>query len=129
LEAEAAVWAARLVTLLHAVIIVFVFVGAFWARGRFWPTVVHLGFLTNGVAIGIWQWTCPLTHVERWLLDRAGVPDHDADPVTRLLAFLVYPPLPEWLLVCCGLAAALLSAYVYLLHDRVTAVPRGAAAA
>ena len=57
---------------------------------------------------------CPLTVAETWLEARAGIEPAHGSFLVRVLDTVVYPDLPEWLVVGCTVlvCVAILSVYV-----------------
>jgi hypothetical protein len=71
--------AAKLVAAAHFGFVAFLFFGAqLFAsyRGLVW---VHVACLTYGVLITVVDWSCPLTLLEQWLLDRGGAPVYSGE--------------------------------------------------
>jgi hypothetical protein len=58
---------ADIVVFLHFVWIVFLFLGAFWGIKNKGVKVFHLSGLAFAFIIQIFDWYCPLTHLEIWL--------------------------------------------------------------
>jgi hypothetical protein len=91
---------AKLTLLLHLAWIVFVVTGAFFLRRRRWRwRLIHLATVFYSVAIEIYGWICPLTHLEQWFLKRAGRTSYEGDFITHYVEKLIYLHAPQWLLV------------------------------
>lgn len=58
---------ADLVVLLHFLWILFLFFGAFWGIKSKVAKIFHLSGLAFAFIIQIFDWYCPLTHLEVWL--------------------------------------------------------------
>jgi len=58
---------ADVVVLLHFLWIVFLFLGAFWGIKNKVVKIFHLSGLGFAFIIQIFDWYCPLTHLEGWL--------------------------------------------------------------
>jgi hypothetical protein len=58
---------ADIVVLIHFVWILFLFFGAFWGIKNKGVKIFHLSGLALAFIIQIFDWYCPLTHVEVWL--------------------------------------------------------------
>jgi hypothetical protein len=107
----------ELTVVTHMAFILFVVLGAFLARHRPWLMVLHLGALAWAVfaelSPGI---VCPLTSLENFFAQKAGIATYDSDFVTRYLVPVIYQdgvsPLCQILLVVAVLA---LNAFAYLL--------------
>jgi hypothetical protein len=55
------------VVLIHFLWIVFLFLGALWGRKSRIVKIFHLSGLAFAFIIQIFDWYCPLTHLEFWL--------------------------------------------------------------
>jgi hypothetical protein len=55
------------VVLIHFLWIVFLFLGALWGRKSRIVKIFHLSGLAFAFIIQIFDWFCPLTHLEFWL--------------------------------------------------------------
>jgi hypothetical protein len=58
---------ADIVVCIHFVWIVFLFVGGVWGRRRMWLRIIHWAGLALALVIQVFDWYCPLTHLEAWL--------------------------------------------------------------
>jgi len=58
---------ADIVVILHFLWIVFLFLGAFWGIKNKGVKVFHLSGLAFAFIIQVFDWYCPLTHLEIWL--------------------------------------------------------------
>ena len=58
---------ADIVVLIHFLWIVFLFFGAFWGIKNKAAKIFHLSGLAFAFIIQIFDWYCPLTHLEVWL--------------------------------------------------------------
>jgi hypothetical protein len=114
---------ADLVMLLHVAFIVWVVLGAALTKHRPWAARLHLISLFYGVAItlpdlfipgGI---PCPLTLVENWFLQRAGVTPYEGSFVSEHLHSIVYLvktyELPVWLMSATATSAFLVNLGIY----------------
>jgi hypothetical protein len=61
---------ADLVVLVHFLWIVFLFLGALWGARNKAVRRIHLSGLFFAILIQIFDWYCPLTHLEFWLRSR-----------------------------------------------------------
>jgi len=61
---------ADIVVLIHFLWIVFLFFGAFWGIKNKVAKIFHLSGLAFAFVIQIFDWYCPLTHLEVWLRSR-----------------------------------------------------------
>ncbi len=58
---------ADIVVLIHFFWILFLFLGAIWGRKNKFLKVFHISGLFFAFLIQIFDWYCPLTHLEVWL--------------------------------------------------------------
>jgi predicted branched-subunit amino acid permease len=61
---------ADITVLVHFLWIVFLFLGALWGRRSRTVKIFHLSGLAFALIIQIFDWFCPLTHLEVWLRER-----------------------------------------------------------
>jgi hypothetical protein len=61
---------ADITVLVHFLWIVFLFFGALWGRRSRTVKIFHLSGLAFALIIQIFDWFCPLTHLEVWLRER-----------------------------------------------------------
>jgi hypothetical protein len=94
-----------------------------WAvtRGRRILRALHIVSLIYAIVIELVPWPpCPLTVAESWLENRAGTEPARGPFLLRILDAVVYPNLPEWLVVSGAalVCMAILSIYLrrYLRH-------------
>lgn len=111
--------AARATALLHIAVILFMVFGAAVCYRRPRLRWLHLAAIVNGVGIVVFRWTCPLTHVEEYCLARAGEAGYGNDFVMYWLERIIYPGLPNWVLLVIGLAVAISTIYLYFVRDRI----------
>ena len=109
-------WLAALVLALHLAWILWVIVGAFFTRGRPGWTAFHLASLVWGIVVEVGPWPCPVTLLEQWLEWRAGEPSYTGSFLVHYLDAIVYPHIPVWLIIACGVAVCCLNLLVYLLR-------------
>jgi hypothetical protein len=81
----------------------------------------HIASLIYAIVIELVPWLpCPLTVVETWLEARAGIEPAHGPFLVHVLDAVVYPDLPEWLVVGCAVlvCVAILSAYLRRYYRR-----------
>lgn len=88
-----------------------------WTATRRRPILrtLHIVSLVYAIIIELVPWPpCPLTVAETWLEARAGVEPERGPFLVRVLDAIVYPNLPEWLVVGSAVlvCAAILSVYL-----------------
>jgi len=109
------------VLFLHLLWCVWVFLG--WivtSRHRFLRTL-HIASLVYAIVIELVPWpSCPLTVSEAWLESRAGIEPAHGPFLLRVLDAVVYPDVPEWLVVGCAVLVclAVLAVYFWRYHRR-----------
>jgi hypothetical protein len=85
---------------LHLLWCIWVLLG--WAVTRRRPLLrtVHIASLIYAIVVESVPWLpCPLTLAETWLEARAGIEPAHGPFLVRVLDAVVYPGLPEWLVV------------------------------
>ena len=123
-------WLAALVLAIHLAWILWVIVGAFFTRGRPGWTAFHLASLVWGIVVEVGPWPCPATLLEQWLELRAGEPSYTGSFLVHDLDAIIYPHVPVWLIIACGVAVCSANLLVYLVRfilwrrRRHTRVPR-----
>jgi len=106
----------ELTVLLHLGFILFVLAGGFLARRWRWLTIAHLGAVAWAIyaelASGV---VCPLTTLENYFAQRAGLATYREDFVTRYLVPVIYQdglsPRLQYLLVAI---VVLLNLFAYV---------------
>jgi hypothetical protein len=103
------------VLLLHLLWCVWVLLG--WTATRCRPVLraLHIASLVYAIVVESVPWLpCPLTVAETWLEGRAGIEPIHGPFLVRVLEEVMYPDLPEWLVVGCAVVVcvAILSVYV-----------------
>ena len=85
---------------LHLAWIIFLFLGALWGARRRWVRYFHWSGLGFAVLIQIFDWYCPLTHLEIYLRGRHDPATfYTGDFVIRYLDRLVYLQVPRFVIV------------------------------
>lgn len=88
-----------------------------WAvtrRRRFLRTL-HIASLIYAIVIELVPLLpCPLTLAETWLESRAGIEPAQGPFLVRIFDAVVYPNLPEWLVVGCAVLVCVAILGVYL---------------
>lgn len=107
---------------LHALWCVWILLGWTLTRGRPLLRNLHIAAIVWAIVVEILPWTvCPLTIVESWLETRAGLSPSSTPFLTRLFDALVYPNLPNWLIITGAVVVCSFMLVIYLrrfLHDR-----------
>jgi Protein of Unknown function (DUF2784) len=107
------------VLLLHLLWCVWVLLGWTLTRRRPLLRTLHIASLMYAIVIELVPWPlCPLTVAETWLEARAGIEPARGPFLVHALDALVYPDLPEWIvvggavLVCVGILCVYLRRYL-----------------
>lgn len=98
---------------LHAVYIAWVIFGAFFTRGRPRLAALHVATLAYGMIIEIFGFWCPLTALETWLEARGNVPAYRGSFLLHYLDAVVYPDIPQGLLIAGAVAVCILNLSIY----------------
>jgi len=107
--------AAEAVLLLHALWCVWVWLGWTVTRGRRVLRMLHITSLAYAIVIELVPWPpCPLTVVETQLDARAGLEPAHGPFLVRALDAIVYPDLPEWLVIGVAVVVCVAILGVYL---------------
>ena len=80
---------------------------------------LHIASLIYAIVIELVPWPpCPLTVAETWLEARAGIEPARGPFLVRVLDAIVYPDVPEWLVVVCAVLVCVAILWVYLRRYR-----------
>jgi len=112
---------AEAVLFLHLLWCGWVLLGWTLTRRRPLLRTLHIASLIYAVIIELVPWPpCPLTVAESWLEAQAGIEPAHGPFLVRVLDAVVYPDLPEWLVVGCAVlvCVAILSVYLQRYHRR-----------
>ena len=102
----AALVAADLVVVVHMAYLVYMVLGGFLALHRFamiWPHIVSTLW---SVYVTTTSYTCPVTRLEKWLLEMGGSTPYEGSFIGQYLRGVLYPAQYETIvwLFCMGLA-------------------------
>jgi hypothetical protein len=107
------------VLFLHLLWCVWVLLGWAITRGRPLLRTLHIASLLYAIVVESVSWIpCPLTMAETCLETRAGIEPARGPFLVRVLDEVVYPDLPDWLvvggalLVCVGILSLYLRRYL-----------------
>ena len=106
-------FAADLTVLLHFAFILFVVFGAWIARKRLWLRWVHLAAMGYALLIEVFNWYCPLTHVEQFLRRRGKFPGYEGSFIPHYLDRLIYLEAPQWSLIVGASLVLIVNLVVY----------------
>ena len=104
---------ATLVLFIHALFVLWVVFGAFLARSRPLLRRLHIASLIWGILTDLLPWPCPLTLLENWLEQRAGIEPYQGGFLLHYLDKLVYPEVPASVLTIAAAIVCLLNLAFY----------------
>lgn len=90
------------VLLLHALFIAWVVFGALLTRSRPVLRWLHIASLVWGILTELLPWPCPLTLLENWLEQKAGVEPYQGSFLLHYMDKLVYPDISATALTVAG---------------------------
>lgn len=105
---------AALVLALHLLWILWVIFGAFWTRGHTLLILFHILSLAWGIIVELSPLDCPLTVAEQVLAQQAGTASYRGAFIAHYLDHLVYPDLPESVLVAAGVIVCAFNLGIYV---------------
>lgn len=110
---------AAAVLAVHLLWVVWVIFGALVTRNRPVLRWVHIVSLVYSILIETLPWPpCPLTIAEQGLEARGGIRPYHEPFLVHYLEALVYPNVPQRLLIGCAVAVCALNLVVYLVRFR-----------
>ena len=101
------------VLLAHALFISWVMFGVFLSRSRPLLRWLHIISLIWGILTELLLWPCPLTGLENWLEDRAGIEPYQGGFLLHYLDKLVYPDISSSVLTAAGVIICALNLAFY----------------
>ena len=104
---------ASVVLFLHALFILWVVFGALVARSRPVFRWLHIASLVWGILTELLPWPCPLTLLENWLENKAGVQPYQGWFLLHYLDTLVYPDISATVLTIAGVIICALNLVFY----------------
>jgi hypothetical protein len=104
---------ASAVLFLHALFIVWVVFGAPLTRSRPILRWLHILSLIWGVLTELLPWSCPLTLLENWLEQKAGVEPYQGGFLLHYLDKLVYPDISPTTLTVAGVVICAFNLALY----------------
>jgi len=100
--------------IIHIAWILWVVLGALFTRGHPLLTALHVISLIWGIIVEIDLSPCPLTLAEQYLQAHSGFQSFQGSFLVHYLDRIVYPDLPEILVVSAGIAICGLNLSIYL---------------
>ncbi len=105
--------ATAFILVVHLAWILWVIFGALWTRGHPFLTGFHLASLVWGVVVELSPLDCPLTIAEQFFEAEAGAHPYSGGFLIHWLERIVYPDIPESLLVYIGVAVCGVNLAIY----------------
>lgn len=106
---------ADLVVLIHFLWIIFLLIGAVWGRKYRLIKIFHLSGLIFALLIQIFDWYCPLTHLETWLRTKHDPSlSYEGSFIVYYLEKLIYIEVSEWIIFVLTVLLVILSCFFYL---------------
>jgi hypothetical protein len=102
-----------IVLIAHLLWIAWVIVGAFWTENRPLLAWFHIASLVWGIVVEVGPWACPLTLAEQFFEAGSGTEPYRGGFVARYLDAIVYPDVPEALLVWVGVVVCTVNLAIY----------------
>ena len=102
----------------HLLWILWVIFGALFTRGRPLLAWLHVGSLVWGLVVEAGPWPCPLTLLEQWLQNRAGIASYQGAFLIHYLDRLVYPNISARVLIGAAIVVCAVNLSVYVLRWR-----------
>lgn len=104
---------ATAVLFLHAIFILWVVFGALLTRSRPILRWLHILSLIWGIFTELLPWPCPLTLLENWLEQKAGVEPYQGGFLLHYLDKLVYPDISATTLTVVGVIVCAFNLALY----------------
>jgi len=104
---------ATVVLFLHALFIVWVVFGAVFTRSHPIFRWLHIVSLIWGILTELLPWPCPLTLLENWLEQKAGVAPCQGGFLLRYMDKLVYPDISATALTVAGVLVCAFNLAIY----------------
>src|SRR6201982_2764581 len=101
------------VLFLPALFIVWVVFGALFTRSRPILRWLHIVSLIWGILTELLPWPCPLTLLEHWLEQKAGVEPYQGGFLLHYMDKLVYPDISAAVLTVAGMLVCAFNLAVY----------------
>lgn len=103
------------VVLTHFLWILFLIFGALWGRRNMGVKILHISGLAFAFVIEIFNWYCPLTHMEVWLRTRHDPTlSYTGSFIIHYLEKIIYIQLPYYLIALLTVLICGFNAWIYL---------------
>src|SRR5262250_1983275 len=101
------------VLVLHALFIAWVVLGALLTRSHPLLRWLHIASLIWGILTELLPWPCPLTLVENWFEEKAGVEPYQGGFLLHYMDKLVYPDISAAVLTVTGVTVCAFNFVLY----------------
>jgi len=105
--------AADAVVVVHLFWILFLILGALPGSRWAWAKWTHLAALAFSIALQVFGWICPLTHLEVWLRKLGGAQPYEGTFIRHYVERIVYAEIPGNTLLIGTLIVVALSLWLY----------------
>jgi len=106
---------ADIVVLIHFLWIIFLITGGFLGRRNRVIKFFHVGGLFFAFIIQIFDWYCPLTHLETWLREKHDPSlSYSGSFIIHYLEKLIYIELSHWIIFILTVLLIIFNAFLYL---------------
>jgi len=106
---------ADIIVLIHFVWIIFLFLGAFWGVRNKAVKIFHISGLIFAFLIQIFDWYCPLTHLEVWLRSRHDPAiSYTGSFIIHYVEKIVYIEISRSLIIIFTILLCGINAWLYL---------------
>jgi len=106
---------ADIVVLIHFLWIIFLITGGFLGRRNRIIKFFHLGGLFFAFIIQIFEWYCPLTHLETWLREKHDPSlSYSGSFIIHYLEKLIYIELSSWIIFILTVLLIIFNVFLYL---------------
>jgi Protein of Unknown function (DUF2784) len=106
--------AAAAVLVVHLIWLLWVMLAVLVTRGRRSLTVLHVLSLVWGIAVEVSPCPCPLTTLEQHLQHEADTTTYTQSCIVHYLEKLVYPDIPEAVLMAVAVSVCLFNLGIYV---------------
>ena len=111
-------FAADLTALAHFAFILFVIFGVLLGRRKRVWRYLHLASMAYAVSIEVFYWYCPLTYLEQYLREKAGVGSFEEGFIAHYLNALIYLNAPQWSLILAAVVVLTVNLGLYIYWSR-----------
>jgi hypothetical protein len=112
------------VVLLHFLWILFLIFGGFWGRRNRLVRYIHLPGLVLAGFVEIFDWYCPLTHLEVWLRRRQSTAGgYTGSFIAHYLERIIYIDLSRRLIVVLTILLLAMNCVIYLRRGNGHGIP------